>query len=855
MSAFQLRPAALLLLTTSAVLLMIAGSAPATGSDQAIGDYQRDNPLLTTPGVTGGSLAAFANPAAWADNDKAEAAFWWTDHDDRDNGLDDWGFSWGNNVGLAIRHRTHAELAERPHVTDWQLGAAFGDRRAMAGVAYRWPTGGSADIQREKAAVLGAILRPGRGLSLGASGVFSLESEATLGVCDLGLRPFASPLLTLYGDYSLRDGQRIESGLWGLGAETRLMRGVRCGVKFHESANGGDPGFTLQLGITLQKFGIRSATRFDGDGNSESRSYALRLSPPESPLRPREMLRLPGFRPPEHGSKLMSFDLQGRRLTYRTHRWFERRNVAWLPLAKALDSLAERPDVGGVALNLAGFTARPSLAWELRSRLEKLREAGKKVYIHTDRMGLVEIWTAAVADHLTMDPQGLLTLPGLSADRTYMKDLLDRLGIGFEALQLFPHKTAVEVLSRSEMSAADQEQLSRLLDVIYERVRADVCRDRGITFAAFDSIIDDKVMVLPETAVAVGLVDAVSRWEDMSAWLGTNEPGLKLQAWDGRGSRRHHADRWGEPPEIAVVYAVGGCEMDSGIKGRETSRRLRGLISDRDVKAVVLRVDSPGGDPLPSDLVAEAVRDLRAAGIEVIVSQGDVAASGGYWLSMDGDSVLTTPVTVTGSIGVISGWIWDDTLHEKTGIRADGVSRGAHADLFRRTRLPLVGLSLPARGLDADERETAHARILGIYDSFVAAVASGRGMSEAEVRELGGGRIWMGPDAIANGLCDAEGGLVDAIAAARGLARIPAGAEVSISEYPPRPLFRMPRLPLRLLGLETALRAVEPAPATGLRALFPQAEADFLQQMADGPGRPLTLLPPGYLPAAWSAGD
>ena len=836
-------PASAVLAAILTALVALAAGA-ATDGDLRLGDYHADNPLIASPSATGGSLAAFANPAAWGANDRTEAAFWWTDREGESNGLDDWGFSWGRRLGLAVRHRTYADLPDAPHATDWQLGATMGSRRAVLGAAWRWSGGESAAVPRERAVSLGFIHRPGRHLSWGIAGTQSVESKAARMVCDIGLRPFRTPWATIYGDYSLRRGQHLADGLWGLGAELRPVGGLRCGVKMQEDPDGDGPRFIVQAGIALPRLGLRSAAAYDDDGELLATTHALRTGSPEAELHPGELPRLPGFHPPARPGRILSLDLQRRRLTHRTHRWFDGGRIAWLPLARALDEAARRPDVGGVALNLSGFSARPSLAWELRRSLAGLQAAGKKVFVHADDLDLLGLWVASVADRLILDPQAFVTIPGLDAGRTYLKDMLAKLGVGFEAFQYFPHKTAVEILARDEMSEADREQRGRMIDVVYETVRADVCRARGLEFAAFDAAVDDEVMMPAARAVELGLIDGVGRWNDLMM-LVEREHGRAAEAWDVAPPRIPAADRWGEPPEIAVVYAVGSCAMDKGIKARETARLLRGLMRDPDVWAVVLRVDSPGGDPMASDLVAEAVRDLRSAGYPVVISQGDVAASGGYWLSMDGSRVLTTPVTVTGSIGVISGWAWDRGLGDRLGVRADGVSRGAHADLFRRVRLPLLGLSLPARGLDAHEREMVRERILGMYDRFVAAVAAGRELDEARVRELGGGRVWMGPDAIAGGLCDAEGGLLDAVAAARELVGIGPREDVRIAEYPPRKLFALPKLPFRLPGAFAAGAGPDEPDE-------PSPETSFLLRIAERPGAPLLMLPPGILPAGWA---
>jgi protease-4 len=313
-------------------------------------------------------------------------------------------------------------------------------------------------------------------------------------------------------------------------------------------------------------------------------------------------------------------------------------------------------------------------------------------------------------------------------------------------------------------------------------------------------------------------------------------------------------DRWGRLPEIHVVYAIGACEMDSGIRGRATSKELQRLAKDRDVKAVVLRADSPGGDPLPSDLVAGGLQAVRRRGKPALVSQGNVAASGGYWISMDGTRILTTPVTITGSIGIIAGWFWDDGLGEKTGFHAEGVQRGTSADLFTGLRFPLLGITIPERNLTPSEQERARKTILLTYDEFVGKVAAARHLTVPDVREVAQGRVWMGGDAIARGLCDSLGTLDGAVEEARRMAGLE-GEPVLLVEYPEPPLFRTPRFLPNVPGVGAVARLLfgggDEVPAASSTLLGDDYEALYLRRMAASPGQPLVLTPPEYVPRGW----
>ena len=220
---------------------------------------------------------------------------------------------------------------------------------------------------------------------------------------------------------------------------------------------------------------------------------------------------------------------------------------------------------------------------------------------------------------------------------------------------------------------------------------------------------------------------------------------------------------------------------------------------------------------------------------------------------MPGTRILTTPLTVTGSIGVIGGWFYDTGLGDKTGFSSDGVKRGSHSDLFSGTRFPLLGV-LPTRNLDESERSMIQGLILGLYDDFVAKVAEARSMREADVRKVAEGRIWMGQDAIDIGLCDEIGTLPDAIAEAKTLAGLDADEEVILVEFPPRQTFLFPSLMPALPGLSMASRALG-GWLMGDDAL-PSFEEDdytmlYMKAIAESKGRPLLLVPPEDLPDGW----
>lgn len=859
------------LFARAAVLLLVALPAPSSllAADGGVpfADYRTESWFLPqSPSVMGGPAAALFNPAAWAVNDRMGIDMWEIVIEG-DRTQNQYGTSFGRNLGFAVQTQAYRRGDTDLRVFDYMFGLAGGDRRRSYGLSYRWSNGDTDLVARHKALSAGFITRPNRWLSYGASGIMSLESDAGQTVFDLGLRPFGRPWISLFADWTANTDQSFfHAGVWGAGAEVRPYRGVHVGGRARELPDSGQVQYSAYLGLTLGSEQAAGLPLFDKDGEHLNTTYLQRSSPPIPGL------SLSALQFGRKQSRYYPINLENRVLTYQKYRFFDDTNVAWLDLLNVLNRVRDEREIDGVVLNLAGFRGRPSLLWEMRVKLEEIKAAGKEIIVHVDRPTPVVYYLASVADRISLDPWGNLGLPGFALTRSYLKGTLEKLGIGFQEFRYFKYKSAVETYSRSEMSEADREQRQRIVDVIYEELRDEVTTARGISVAEFDSIIDDLAILSPEEALEAGLIDSIARWDDIPKWLDEERQGRFVSARLKDFGRRYYDQEWGPPLRIPVVFAVGTCAMDSGIRGRATSAYLRRLVKDPTVAAVVLRADSPGGDPLPSDLVADAIRQLKEAGKPVVISQGDVAASGGYWISMDGSEVLTTPLTITGSIGVIGGWVWDDGIAASAGITADGVQRGRHADLASLVQFPFLG-GLPRRPMDEQELERVKESITGNYDEFVAAVANGRKMSAGRVGEIAQGRVWMGGDAVDLGLCDRFGTLDEAILLARELAGVPQWRQTEVVEYPARPAFAVPDfLPSvpSLLGLEQPsdewlagypLENESAFPAGAAAAALPGAvpgfgltgaEVEYLQSISSSPGKALFLVTPDLLPVDWS---
>jgi len=426
-----------------------------------------------------------------------------------------------------------------------------------------------------------------------------------------------------------------------------------------------------------------------------------------------------------------------------------------------------------------------------------------------------------------------MELFGFVSGRTYFKGTLEKLGLGFDEWRFFKYKSAAERLSRDSYSEADREQNQDYIDDRYELVRDEICRSRSLAYDQFDDLIDNQAYFMPRDAIESGLVDTLARWSDknkvIEALLGKKYGAIAAgQLMSNALPQRN----WGELPKIAVVYGLGECAMDSGIRGRWLERVFLSLKTNYNVKAVVFRVDSPGGDPMPSDLVAEALR--KCAGAKpVIISQGQVAASGGYHISLYGDKIVAGPNTVTGSIGVIGGWVYDMSLGDKIGMTSDHVKRGEHADLGFGITLPFLNLRLPARNLTDDERVRMEGFVREYYDGFVGKVAVGRDMPVDDVRKIAEGHFYSGIRGKEIGLVDEIGGLTDAIAIAVKEAGLKPDDEYEIIEIP------------KSKGWFDLKSQVSPFP-------FSMENNDvlkYIKMSVENAGRPLPMLYPGTYPS------
>ncbi len=796
--------------------LWIFSAVPGMLSAQQIASYYERNPfLMGAPGTFQNGLLGFANPANSALLKTFNARFYWQTGDRTTSALDNWAFYSGvPGFGFGVQRQEANHLS----VKDYRFNLAGGNSAFAMGLAYQWSTGDRQAFQRKKMFSLGALIRPNRRLSVGITGNFSLESSAREGVFELGVRPFANRRLTLFGDAVITRRQQFNDIPWSAGAILEVLPGIHLTGRYFDSQ-----AFTVGVNISLGRSYLSGQGHFDDNSDHRFNSYSVGFGDYTPSLISRQLMGTENY---------VALNLKGR-VDYQKFRLFDSQTIRFNDLLREIRLATADPRISAIAVSLSGLRILPEHAWEVRETLREARQKGKKVFIFIDNASMTLYHLASVADVVIMDPQGLLSLPGYVMGRTFLKGTLEKMGLGFDEWRFFKYKSAAEVLSRDRMSPADREQRQAFIDDLYQLIRQDVSSSRKFTETGFDSLVNQQVYFLAEDALKLGLVDTLARWSSMQDII---------QHYTGHKKRRlplslifeeaPPAQLWGMPPKIALVYGIGVCAMDEGIKARWLEKVFLRLKDDRSVKAVVFRVDSPGGDGMASDVVAEAMRKC-AEKKPVVVSQGQVAGSGGYWISMYADTIVAAPNTITGSIGVIGGWVYDKGISAKLGMTSDHVKVGEHADLGYGVRLPLLGVQIPARNLTDAERQRVEVFFKRLYRDFVNKVAAGRGIPADSVEQIARGRFYSGIDGKQLGLVDEIGGLYTAIGIARKLAHIPEKRYYEIVEIP------------RYKGLFDS-NLINPF-ATG-EQLQNDPVIQFLRMFTRQPGYPLPMMLPGEYP-------
>ena len=450
-----------------------------------------------------------------------------------------------------------------------------------------------------------------------------------------------------------------------------------------------------------------------------------------------------------------------------------------------VDGLAFAKDddrITSVVLDLSGMPGGGlSKLKRIGDAIDDFRSSGKTVIANADYYGQGGYYLASRADELYMHPDGALLIYGFGVYMNYYKDAIDKLRIDWNIFKVGTYKSAVEPFMRNDMSEADREALEFVVDQLWALYKSDVEAARELEPGTIDSILENVTSNMESVdgnfaalALESNLVDGLltraelqSRIVEVAGKNGDDSdyPSAELDDYLQQ-MRLLKGDDEGQQ-NVAVVVAAGeilnGSQPPGLIGGNSTSSLLRKVRKDDSVKAVVLRVDSPGGSTFASSVILDEVKAIQAAGIPVVVSMGSVAASGGYWVSMSADKIYASPYTITGSIGIFGMFPTFQRSLETLGITTDGFGTTPWAGQFR-----------PDRALSEDAKALFQMSIENGYDQFITGVADGRELDKEFVDSIAQGRVWTGSDAIENGLVDELGNLEEAILAAAELAELEA---------------------------------------------------------------------------------
>jgi protease-4 len=414
---------------------------------------------------------------------------------------------------------------------------------------------------------------------------------------------------------------------------------------------------------------------------------------------------------------------------------------------------------------------------DLAQSIRWFRESGKKVFAYAESYSQRQYFLAAQADEVYLDPLGYVVLEGYGYYRTYYRGTLDKLAVDVHVFKAGSHKSAPEEWTRADMSPEDRESAQVWVGALWDGYKADVGAARELDPALVQAYADEAAAGIRATggdvaqyALARGLVDGLKtrqEFEELVAEVAGEDEETGYEAVDWRGYlpyvRSEDSLRDGGEPAVAVIVASGEIldgEHAPGIVGGESlAKLLREAREDEDIGAIVLRIDSPGGSMMASEVIRREIAAVRAAGKPVVASMGTVAASGGYYIAMDADRIYAAPTTITGSIGVYAVVPTFPRTLDKIGITNDG---------FGTTRLS--GQSDLDRPLGPEVQEILQASIEHAYRGFVDKVAKARKRRPEEIESLAQGRVWIGADAKAAGIVDELGNVDDAIAEAAKLA-------------------------------------------------------------------------------------
>lgn len=464
---------------------------------------------------------------------------------------------------------------------------------------------------------------------------------------------------------------------------------------------------------------------------------------------------------------------------------FLEQSSAWsvIELRQVLERAAKDNKIKGLYLEIGRVGMGWAKAEEVRTSLQQFRKSGKPIYSFLRTPGAKEYFLAVVSDRISIVEEDYLDLKGLRVERSYYKNTLDKIGVQMEVEHVGKFKDFGESYNRTGMSPESREALGGILDGIYARLVSGVAEGRRRSTAEVEKLIDEGPY-LAKAALREKLVDALEYEEQTVSELAKKANVSSKSRTSAKDYRKSIRLRWEAPKENAIAFLIaegdilrtesrGGFGEEEMVASRDFIRRVQELKNDPDYKAVLLRIDSPGGDAIASDELLTALVELSKAK-PMVISMSDVAASGGYYMAVTGDPIYAYPSTITGSIGVVYTRPNFKGLYDKVGMTLDSMQRGKNADIDSLSK-PLSDIA----------RKKLREGIEESYRAFVTKVAAGRKAKPEDIEAIAQGRAWIASDKGAKLLTDHLGGLDPALEELKRKAKFAADARIQLVPYPP----------------------------------------------------------------------
>jgi len=455
------------------------------------------------------------------------------------------------------------------------------------------------------------------------------------------------------------------------------------------------------------------------------------------------------------------------------------KHLGLLDMQKNIRKAALDKNIKGLVLDARFFTAGWATTEALRNELIAFKKSKKQLYAYSEIMTQKAYYLCSVADHIYLNPQGVLEFSGLSVNIMFLKGTLDKLGIEPQIFYCGKYKSATEPLRYTKMSEPNRLQTTVFIKGMFHHMLEGIAKERSISVAQLDSISNNLLVRTASDALRYKMIDKAVYYDELLEELKQKTGADKIKNQlvmlaDYDGVDVKEATEKYTKNKVAVLFAEGeivdGRGSENSIGSEKYAAIIRSIREDEHVKALVVRVNSPGGSALASDIIWRELQ-LTKKKMPVVVSMGDYAASGGYYISCMADTIFAQPNTLTGSIGVFGILpCMEKFLTDKLGITYDGVKTGKFSDM------PTI-----SRALTPEEKVIIQGGVDTIYQSFLARVAQGRKHSKAEIDTIAQGRVWSGEIAIEKGLVDRLGGLDNAIACARRMTKT---SDLSIVSYP-----------------------------------------------------------------------